>query len=247
VATGNGTFDVNSGGSDYGNSYMKLNGTILAVTDSFTPFNEATLNSQDLDLGSGGLVLLPPQSGLHPNLLVGAGKEGRVYLVDRSNMGGFDSSGDMVLQTIPNAVGASGCHAATAIGCAFDTPAYWQNKIYFAGHNDTLKAFQLKSGLLVTTPISRSKATFGTLGAVPTISANGATNGIVWVLDTSALPNGQAVLRAYNANNLTSELYDSNQAGTADQPGPAVRFTVPTVANGKVYVATQTRLSVYGL
>jgi hypothetical protein len=117
----------------------------------------------------------------------------------------------------------------------------------FAGHNDALKAFQLTNGLLGTMPVSKSTATFGTFGAVPAISANGATNGIVWVLDTSAVPNGQALLRAYNANNLSTELYDSNQAGTADQPGAAVRFSVPTVANGKVYVGTHTQLSVYGL
>jgi hypothetical protein len=247
LATGNGTFDVNSGGVDYGDSYLKLNGTSLAVSDYFTPFNQATLNGLDLDLGSGGVLILPAQPGPHPDLLVGAGKGETIYLVNRDDMGRFGPSGDMVVQEIRNGAGASGCSAATAAGCVFDTAAYWQGKVYFAGHNDALKAFQLKNGLLGTTPVSKSTATFGIFGAVPAISANGATNGIVWVLDTSALPNGQAVLRAYNANNLSTELYDSNQAGTADQPGGAVRFSVPTIANGKVYVGTHTQLSVYGL
>jgi hypothetical protein len=250
VATANGPFNANTGGSNYGDSYLKLNGGTLAVTDYFTPSDEVTLDNEDLDLGSGAAMLLPPQAGTSiPNLLVGGGKDGTVYLVNRDNMGKFNSSSNKAVQTIPQAIGESGCASADN-GCTFDTPTYWENKVYFAGAGDTLKAFQLNNGLLVTAPISHSAATFPTRGATPAISANGATNGIVWVVDSSAFyskSGGPAILRAYNANNLSTELYDSNQAGTADQPGPAVKFAVPTVANGKVYIATRTQLTVYGL
>lgn len=250
VATANGPFNANTGGSNYGDSYLKLNGGTLAVADYFTPSDEVTLDNDDLDLGSGAAMLLPTQSGTStPNLLVGGGKDGTVYLVDRDNMGKFNSKSNKAVQTIPQAIGESGCATADN-GCTFDTPAYWENKVYFAGAGDTLKAFQLNNGLLVSAPISHSTATFPTRGATPVISANGATNGIVWVVDSSAFytkSGGPAILRAYNADNLSTELYDSNQAGTADQPGPAVKFAVPTVANGKVYVATRTQVSVYGL
>jgi hypothetical protein len=245
-ATGNGTFDVSSGGVDYGESYMKLNSATLAVTDYFTPFNQKALTSADLDLGAGGIVLLPVQSGPDPDELVGAGKDGSIYLVNIDDMGKYNSTGNMIVETIANAVGASGCDTEK-YGCVWATPAYWQGNIYIAGHDDTLKDFQLKSGLLGTTPTSESTITFGYFGTTPAISANGATNGIVWVLDSSSWPKGQAVLRAYAANNLSTELYDSNQAGTADYPGLTSKFTVPTIANGKVYVVTQTQLSVYGL
>lgn len=250
VATANGPFNANTGGSNYGDSYLKLNSSTLAVTDYFTPSDEVTLDNDDLDLGSGAAMLLPPQSGTStPNLLVGGGKDGTVYLVDRDNMGKFNSKSNKAVQTIPQAIGESGCATADN-GCTFNTPAYWEGNVYFAGAGDTLKAFQLKSGLLVTTPISHSTVTFPTRGATPVISANGAANGVVWVVDSSAFytkSGGPAILRAYNANNLSTELYDSNQAGTADQPGPAVKFSVPIVANGKVYVQTRTQLSVYGL
>jgi hypothetical protein len=124
-------------------------------------------------------------------------------------------------------------------------PAYWQNNVYFCGIADNAKAFQLSNGLLSTAPTSESATPISYPGATPSISANGATNGIVWILATA--PVNPAQLYAYDAANLSRELYDSQQNPGRDQAGMGVKFVVPTVANGKVYVATQTEIDVYGL
>lgn len=241
--TGNGTFSTNSTNNainNFGDSMLKMATTNgLTVADYFTPFNQATLNNGDVDLGSSGLTLLPDSVGsvAHPHLLAGAGKEGRIYLIDRDNMGHFNASSDsQIVQSIPSAMGA-----------AFDTPAYFNNKLYFLGSGDYLKAFTLSGGLMGTTPSSRSGTTFGFPGATVSISANGVSNGIVWALDNSAWGSGgPGVLHAYNATNVALELYNSNQAGNRDKPAGAVKFTVPAVANGKVYVGGQYALTMFG-
>ena len=238
VITGNGTFDVDSGGKDYGDSFIKLSTSALAVLDYFTPWNQDDLNRVDNDLGSGGVVVLPPQNGAtHPNLLVGAGKEGKIYLLNRDGMGHFHAGSDsQIVQSLPGAIG----------GC-FDTPAYFNGAIYYQGVGDVMKAFRLSGGLLVTPPASKSTTSFGFTGATPSISADGTRNGIVWALQTEAYSSGgPAVLHAYDAGNLALELYSSGKNLGRDNPGPAVKFTVPTVVNGKVYVGAQGRLSVFG-
>lgn len=235
VMTGNGTFD-GLGSHDFGDSFLKLTSRALTLSDFFTPFNQATLEANDTDLGSGSSLLLPDQSAGPPHLLVSAGKEGTIYLVDRDNMGGFNSTSDQIIQSLPG-----------ALGSLFGTPAYFQNTVYFVGVGDPLKAFSLSNGQLGTSPASQATTFFGFPGATPVISANGASNGIVWVLQTDqAASNGPAVLHAYLAADVSTELYRSNQNPSRDNPGPAVKFTVPTVVNGKVYVGTQTQLSVFG-
>lgn len=242
--TGNGTFDVNLGGLsdvDYGDTFLKLfpNGANLGVSDYFTPSDQNNLNMNDLDLGSGGPLLLPDQPSMIPHLLVGAGKDGTIYVVNRDDMGQFQSGNNpKIVQALTQAVGAD-----------FSTPAYWQNQVYFLGSADVLKTFTLTNGLLSTSPTSQSSTVFGFPGATPSVSANGTANGIIWVLQTDSFSNtsGTAVLRAYDATNVATELYDSKQSGNRDLPGPAVKFTVPTVANGKVYVGTQTQVSVFGI
>jgi outer membrane protein assembly factor BamB len=172
-------------------------------------------------------------------LVLGAGKDGKAYLVDRDNMGHFNSvDNSQIVQTI---------HVATSH--IFGALAFWQNNIYFLPQDDVLKAFRLSGGLLSTTPTSQASTAFGLRGASPAISANGSTNGIVWVLDNGAFAtSGPAVLHAYDATNVAVELWNSSQAANSrDQAGPAVKFTTPTVANGKVYVGGQRRLTVYGL
>lgn len=241
VITGNGTFDADAGGTDFGDSFLRLTQSVGVLTpvDFFTPFNQADLEAADIDLGSTGPVLLPDQAGTdHPHLVLGAGKDGNAYLVDRDNMGKFNSTDNsQIVQTLT--VSANG---------VFGSPAFWENNIYFLPVLDVLKAFQLSSGLLSTTPTSEASAVFGYPGASPVISANGSTNGIVWVLDNSAFATSDpAVLYAYDATDVTRELYDSTQAGSRDQAGPAVKFTVPTVANGKVYVGGQNQVTVFGL
>jgi len=241
VITGNGTFDANTGGNDFGDSFLKLgtNAGGLTLVDFFTPFNQAFLEAVDFDLGSTSPLLLPDQLGTaHPHLVLGAGKDGNAYLVDRDNMGQFNSTDNsQIVQTItisPSAV--------------FGVPAFWENNIYFLPMDDVLKAFQLNGGLLSPTPTSQASTVFGFPGASPAISANGSTNGIVWVLDNSAFATSDpAVLHAYNATDVSLELYNSTQADSRDQAGPAVKFTVPTVANGRVYVGGQNQLTVFGL
>ena len=198
------------------------------------------LEDRDLDLGTSGPLLLPDQTGsAHPHLVLGAGKEGIAYLVDRDNMGHFNpADNSQIVQTInisPNKV--------------FGTPAFWQNNIYFQAVRDVLKAFALSGGLLSTTPTSEGTTVFGYPGGFPAVSANGSTDGIVWVLDNSAsATHGPAILHAYDANNVASELWNSSQAANLrDQAGSAVKFTVPTITNGRVYVGTQNEITVFGL
>ncbi|MGH9775422.1 MAG: hypothetical protein ACRD50_10800, partial [Candidatus Acidiferrales bacterium] len=245
VAIGNGTFDANTNGVDYGDSYLKLalSGSTVTVQDFFTPFNQAQLFSADLDLGSSAPVLLPDSAGsaAHPHLMIGAGKGGTIYLVDRDNMGKFNSSTNNVVQFIDNAIGNS------SSGENFSTAAYWNGFVYYGGVSDKLKAFAITNGALSTSPTSQATTVFGFPGSTPAISANGTSNGIVWALQLDHFTGGPAILHAYDATNLSTELYNSTQAANSrDQADPAVKFTVPTIANGKVYFGTRDHLDVYG-
>jgi hypothetical protein len=240
VETGNGTFDADTGGNDYGDSLLKLtpNAVTLDVADYFTPFNQDNLNQNDTDLGSGGPVLLPDQSGPHAHEVVACGKEGSIYLVDREGMGHFHMGDDsQIVQSLPDTIGGT-----------WSLPAYWNGMVYYSGSGDVLKAFALTNGLLSTSPIAQSPDGFGFPGATPSISANGATNGIVWSLQTDGYANGSpAVLHAYDASDVSQVLWASNQNGHHDVPGKAVKFAVPTIANGRVFVGAQKRLTAYGL
>lgn len=237
ASTGNGTFDANTGGLDYGDSIFKLSTPGgLAVASYFTPYNQASLAQLDLDLGSGGVILLPDQPGSHPHELVTAGKEGKIYVLDRDNLGGFNATADQVVQEFKGLAKS-----------AYSSPAYYNNTVYYHGVGDVLKAYALSGGVLKTIPSSKSKTFFQNPGATPSVSANGTSNGIVWELQTDAwIRGGAAVLHAYDAGNVNRELYNSSQKGTRDKLGAAVKFTVPTIANGKVYVGTQTSFSIFG-
>jgi hypothetical protein len=236
LISGNGTFDVNTGGVDYGDSFVKLGTTSgLAVADYFTPYNQDVMNSQDLDFGSGGPLLLPDQPTFPTHLTVGCGKLGTIYLVNRDNMGQYNPNRDQIVQELVGAVGGT-----------FSSPSYWQNAVYFLGSFDNLKSFRLYNGQLSF--LGQGAQQLSGLGATLAVSANGSTNGIVWAIDSSAwLTDGPAVLRAYDASRVYRELYDSAMAGTRDSAGLAVRFTVPMVANGKVYVGAANELDAYGL
>ena len=240
AVTGNGTFDANSGGLDYGDSFIKLTqaSSSLSVADFFTPFNQSQLNVVDKDLGAGGPVLLPDQTGGHAHLILGGGKQGTLYLVDRDNMGHFRTAdNNQIVQSL-----------VTVVGAIFSTPAFWMNKVYIAGVADSLKIFELNGGLLSTAPTSHSANTFGFPGATPSISANGSQAGIVWVVENAAFRTKKpAILHAYDANDVSHELYNSQQAGTRDTLPLGVGFGVPTVANGKVYVGTVSELDVFGV
>jgi hypothetical protein len=241
LLTGNGTFDANTGGSDYGMSYVKIatKGS-LKVADYFTPYNEYQESSEDLDLGSGGALLLPYLTGAtYPYLGIGAGKDGTMYVVNRNNMGHFNSSSNsQIVESIPNAFAGHSIYSG---------PSYWQGYLYFWATNDVLRIFQIQNGLVSTSPIATGSTTFASPGATTEISSNGASNGIVWALDPSGYPTAApAVLHALNATTAV-ELYNSSQAGMRDTAGAAIKFTPPTIANGKVYVPTAVELDVYGL
>ncbi len=239
IITGNGTFDTNTGG--YGDSFIKLtpNGTNLSVASFFTPFNQLSLSTNDTDLGSSCAVLLPDEVGSasHPHLVTGVGKGKTFYLMDRDNMGGYATGSDTnIVQFLTNAVGV-----------CLDNPAYFNHRLYHRTYNDFPKAFLISNGLFILPPVTVGTNKSGFPGSPPTISANGTNNAIMWAIDAAAYPTqGAAILRAYDANNLATELYNSSLAGARDVPGGSVKFTVPTVINGKVYVGTETALAVYG-
>lgn len=238
VVIGNGTFDANNGGKDYGDSLVKLtpNGTTFTVSDYFTPFDQANLSANDIDVGSSGLTLLLNQAGSTSKLGVSAGKAGKIYLVDLNQMGKFQSGSDQIVQSIPNALGSQPSDND------YSTAAYWNGNVYFIGNMDVIKQYQLSNGQLSTSPIKGSHV-YGYPGANMSVSSNGTSNGILWSIEAS----GVNVLHAYDASDVSTELYNSNQAGGRDQFGTAIRFTVPTVINGRVYVAGKSQLTVFGL
>lgn len=241
LISGDGDFDANTGGNDYGDSFLKLSSS-GTVQDYFAPSVQSALDVNNLDLGAGGVLLLPDQSGAHPHEMVSAGKNGTIYLVDRDHMGGFNSSTDQIVQELVNIfqnnLGIEGGN--------FSSPVYWNGWIYFAPVQSTVQAFKLTNGLLSTTPTSHSSQTYNGRGGTMSISANGSSNGILWTLQTGGL-GVPGILHAYDATNLSNELYNSNQAGTRDALDEWNKFTVPVVANGKVFVTSNSQLTVYGL
>ena len=246
-STGNGAFD---GASNFGDTFLRLTTPALAVGDYFAPYNQANLDGTDLDVSSGAVTLLPDSAGTtqHPHIMIGCAKNGALYVLDRDNLGHFNSSGDtQIIQELLNVVG--GITGVDPLGNSYiencySTAAYWQGRVYFGGITDNLKMFTFSNGLLSTSATSQSSEVYGFPGASPSVTANGATQGIVWAIEFAA--SGNAVLHAYDATNLTSELYNSSQ-NASDVAGPAVKFATPTVANGKAYVGTQNSLAVYGL
>ena len=240
LETANGSFSQNTNGGDYGDSFVKLSTTNqLVVADYFTPSNQAAMQAADSDLGSGGPMLLPDAVGstAHPHLLVGGGKAGIMFLIDRDNMGTYSTTADRDVQEVSTGMGF------------FSTPAYFNYEIYYQGHGSIMRAYTITNGYIVPTAVSSSGTSFAGFGTTPSISANGTNNGIVWAIQTdgaSPSDTGVGILHAYNATNLSMELYNSSQNFARDNPGSGVKYTVPTVVNGKVYVGAQYALSVFG-
>lgn len=224
---------------DYGNSFIKLSksGSSLTVTDYFSMSDNVHLSAQDLDLGSGGELLLPDlqdSTNTVKHLVVGAGKDGRIYLVDRDNMGKFSATQNNIWQQLNSSLG----------GGIYSSPAYFNGTLYYGPSGGPLKAFSISNARISASATSQSSATFAYPGASPAISANGTANAIVWA-NSNTTP---AVLHAYDAADLTHELYNSNQAtGNRDQPGNGNKFITPTVAGGKVFLGTTNSVAVYGL
>ena len=257
IASGNGTFDTNNvPATELGDTVLKLGTTNgkISLLDYFTPSDQNCLEAQDTDLGSGGVLVLPTQ-GSNPDLLVAAGKEGAIYVVNRDQM------------TAKNVhyVGKSTCttqdpeileeSASGAVGGMWSMPAYWNSTLYYWGSGDVLKSIPVTGGLPDFTHVTGNTTSIGFPGATPSISSNGTTAGtaIVWAIDSSQYGSpgpgpGPAVLHAYDATNISNELWNSAQAiDHRDQPGNAVKFSVPTIANGKVYIGTSSQVQAYGL
>jgi large repetitive protein len=240
--TGNGDFTGNTGGSDFADTLLKI-GTNGSVVDYFTPFNQAAMQTGNLDFSSSGPTLLVDQPGTYPHLLVAAAKLGTVYVINRDNLGKYSSNGtsdnqivQSLVSVLPNGTQETGNYSA---------PVYFNGFVYFGAVSDNLKAFQLTSGMLSAGPTSESPEIFPNRGGAFSASANGTSNGIIWALQDNSPSN--SVLYAYNAANLSNELYNSNQVSSRDALGLATKLVVPVVANGKVFVVGNGQLTVFGL
>ena len=246
LLTGNGVFettpDVNGfpNRGDYGNSFLKLatgGGSSLAVADYFTMFNEEDESARDEDLGSGGVLLLPDltdSGGTVRHLMVGAGKDANLYVVDRDSLGRFSPGANNIWQQL----------SGVLAGGISSTPAWFNGTLYYGPSGGSLLAFSAASARFAASPSSQSAGSFPYPGSAPAVSAKGSANGIVWAHENST----PAVLHAYDAGNLAHELYNSLQAaGGRDGFGAGNKFITPTIADGKVFVGTQNGVAVFGL
>jgi len=236
VPTGNGTFDATSGGRDYGDSVLKLDGSSLAVRDYFTPFDQADILAGDADVGSSGPTVLPDQPGPHRHLLLQPTKHSILYVIDRDQMGKFHTDRDAVVQRIQMA------------GAGLGAIAYWNGHAFFAASDDYLRGYAVKNGQLI--PDQSSAMKFVTSGATPSISADGTKNAIVWALSTKVWngpDNTPAALYAFDATKLGEPIYTSEQNSPRDRAAFATRFAIPVVVNGRVYFSARGEVDVYGL
>ncbi|HTZ58114.1 MAG TPA: hypothetical protein VMB49_08460 [Acidobacteriaceae bacterium] len=236
VATGNGRFDAEKGGRDYGDTLLKLDGTSLKLSDYFAPFNVDELDSSDSDLGSGGPMLLPDQAGPIRHLAVVEGKGGVLYLIDRDHMGRWQPGNNShAVQTIavPNGV--------------FGAMTYWNHNLYVLSDSDSLRQFEVQDAKL--SPKAASPNKFPGISATPVVSANGSKDGVVWLIRSKVwdAPSARAALFAYDAANVANQLYNSEQNAARDRAGMALRFNIPMVVNGHVYVGASKEVDVYGL
>ena len=229
----------------YNDSFLRLDPNNLSVLDFFTPDDNSWLAQNDVDLGSGSNILMPDNGSSTPHETIGGGKDGNIFVVNRDKMGGYNPpSTNNVIETV-----LTGTKQFDNI---FSTPVYWNGFVYYNPDSDVLHVFSWSNGLLSTAPISSGATAYQQHGATASLSANGSANGIIWDIDNSNYNNtgagsGPSVLHAYDATNVANELYNSLQAGSRDTAGQALKFTVPTIAGGKVFVPTSNELDVYGL
>ncbi|HSM87166.1 MAG TPA: hypothetical protein VLT16_13485 [Candidatus Limnocylindrales bacterium] len=254
VVAADGSFNADQGGQNFGDSVLKLrlNGNTFQVVDWFAPSNQACINAANLDFGSGGFALLPPEVSSTHKLGVASSKEGRLYLLDLGNLGKLNPSGDT---QIPQAllVGSQGCTATTGPG-ADDSPAwnrlygnvsYWNGNIYAAPSNTTLKQYQFQNGVLAAAPVAASATAYGERGGNTVVSSNGKQAGIVWAYEKT--PTGHAVLHAYDAASVSRELWNSDMNRARDGLTGAVPFGTPVVVNGRVIATSQNNATIYGM
>jgi len=243
LISGNGTFDTALTASgfpsngDFGNAFLKLSTSgPLSVADYFATLDTVQQSAADSDFGSGGAMVLPDQvdaGGTTRHLAVGAGKDGNLYVVDRDSMGKFDPAANHAYQVL----------AGSLPGGVFAAPAYFNGAVYYGSVGAPLQRFALSAARLASAAASKSGTAFGYPGATPSVSANGTANAITWAVENGS----PSVLHAYDAGDLTHELYNSNQNSARDSLGPGNKFITPTIAGGRVYVGTTGSIAVYGL
>jgi len=249
VLMANGTFETTLDANgfpnkqDYGNAFVKVSPVsgaptpqqALKVADYFNMHDTIAESNADADLGSGGPMVLPDlidSAGKTRHLAVGAGKDNRIYVVDRDNMGKFNSSSDNIYQELQNVLPKG----------VWGVPAYFNNTVYYCDINSNMKAFAMSNAKLSSTP-TKTTASFTYPGALPSVSASGSSNAIVWAIEN----NSPATLHAYPANNLTGEIYSSDQAANnRDHFGNGNKYITPVVADGHVFVGTSTGFAIFG-
>jgi len=254
LSAADGSFNASTGGKNYGDTLLKLrlSGGSFQVVDWFTPANADCIDLYDLELGSGGVALLPSDFTNGVSLAAAYSKEGRLFIVNRDQLGGFNAGGD---NQIPREfmVGEQQCSDAIAGDVAegpgwnrlYGNPAYWNGHLYAAASSLPLKQYQFQNGLPNPTPIAASPSAYGLRGGNVVVSANGDQDGIVWVYEKSA--SSQGILHAYDATDISKELWNSNMNGGRDGMGTGIGFGTPIVANGRVFAASDTSLNVFGL
>jgi PQQ-like domain len=243
--TGNGSYSAYppfNGSVDFGDSIVDLNLSNggLTPSDAFTPFNQATLASSDEDQGSGGILMVPDQQGANPHILIQVGKEGRILVLNRDHLGGYATGVTSNTNALQDITGET--------GGLWSTPAYWNGNVYMWGSGDVPKLFQLNSGVMNTSPSSKSTISSAFPGASFSVSSNGAQDGVAWAVRTDQYTtHGTQVLYAWDATDLSNLLYESDTNSARDSAGPANKFSIPVVTNGKVYVVAVRQVDVYGL
>ncbi len=253
VVTADGGFTGNIGGMEFGDSLLRLSfaNNAFVIKDWFTPYNQDCLNQDDLDFGSAGAALLPDALS-NKKLAIAGSKEGRVYLVDRDNMGHHLNNADtqildsVLINPIPcdiNNPDFTSPQAANTLRI-YGSPGYWNGNVYVGTANGNLKAYSIQNNQLVLA--SQSNTRFSSRGPIPIVTSNGTADAIVWIAER-VTSTGQSILHAYDATNLANELYNSNQNSGRDALGKGTVFTVPLVINGKAYVAAQNTVSIFGL
>jgi hypothetical protein len=243
----NGDQNTNSLAMLYNDSFLFLSATDLTLESFFTPDDNYNLAVADADLGSGSNILVPANS-TYSLVTIGGGKDGNVFVINPLDMGGFNITGNNVIQTTQI--------CTNGYNNIFSTPVFWSgnSSIYYHCNDSVISAYGFNANSAQISGVtSKGSAVFTTHGATPSLSSNGAANGIIWEIDNSnynykqGIPLGPSVLYAYDATNLATELYNSSQNASRDTAGQALKFTVPTIANGKVFVPTSTELDIYGL
>ena len=228
-----------TGPQNYSNAVIRFditNGGFL-ISDQWTPFDSDSLSATDQDQTSGGVLLLPDQAGPNTHEMVQVGKNGRIEVIDRDNLGGFNTTYNAVAQEIGGQVSG-----------LWSTPAYWNGNVYFWGSGDYLKQFPLTAGRLAATPSAKGAAQSLFPGSSPVVTSNGSANGVLWAIRSDGYTSGSpAILYAHDATNVANLLYASSQNSTRDAAGKAVKMAVPLAVNGKVYVGAQGEVDVYGL